>query len=346
MGITREGIRHNQRSRMSTRNWIRPLSIAVAILAGIQLPAFAQWVWTPQTGRFINIKRLPKETPELQVEHARSLMLQGDYKKALRETEKFVDFYGDSEAGDENQFLRGEIRLAQGKYQDAANEFQQVIANYPGSELYGQVTAKQYEIGDRYYEQGVKRLAKRWRPFRKGPFKHASDIYTMVIPNQRFSDAAAEAQYKIGLCHFTRKEYVEAAFEYRRVIEDYVTSEWVDEASYGLAMCHYNSAPPPAYDQATSQLAIDAIDEFKVRFRNDARVAELEEKRHEMRERIARQRLKTAVFYENRRQFNAARTYYRVVADGYADTEAAEAAHAWLRENPAPVSRANTVDGI
>jgi hypothetical protein len=51
--------------------------------------SYGQWTWTPQTGRFINVKRMPKETAELQIEYARSLYMQGELKKALKETEKF-----------------------------------------------------------------------------------------------------------------------------------------------------------------------------------------------------------------------------------------------------------------
>lgn len=308
------------------------------VLAGAGLAtamvAEAQWIWTPQTGRFVNLKRLPKETAELQVEYVRSLLIEEQYSKAWREAEKFDKFYLDSEYADDVQFLRGEIRLAQGKLMDAAREFQQVISGHPGSDLYDEVIAKQYAIGDQYYERGIARQDKKWRLFKGRPFQRAIDVYSMVIENEPFTDAAAEAQYKIGLCHFAREEFVEAAFEYRRVIEDYSASDWVDEAAYGLALCHYNASLRPEYDQTPSQLAIDAVDDFRERFPLDDRGEELSVKRAEMRERIARQRLQTAQFYAQRRQFHAAHVCYRVVVEDYPDTEAAAAARAWLDENP------------
>jgi len=316
------------------RCWTLKVAAVMAVLLGIASTAEAQWTWTPQTGRWINIKRLPKETAELQIEHARSLMIQGEFGEAIDETEKFSKYYGDSELADENQYLRGEIRLAQGKLVDASREFQLVVSNYSDSALYDSVIEKQYEIGDRLYQQGEERLTKKWRFGRKRPFKRAIDVYSMVINNQPFTDAAAEAQYKVGLCHHTRKEYVEAAHEYRRVIEDYSTSEWVDEACMSLADCYYDASRPPEYDQEPSQLAIDAIDEFKHRYPSDERVAGLDEKRAEMRENIAGQRLSTAQFYEKRRNFNAARVYYEMLAGEFPDTTSGESAKAWLADNP------------
>ena len=291
------------------------------------------WVWNPATGRWINEKNLPQPTAELQVEAARSLMEQGEYKRAMRETNKFDKYYLDSEWADDNQFLRGEINLRRGDYTEAANEFQQVITNYPGTDLYDTVIAKQYEIGDRFYALGEKRLNKRWTLFRGRPLKKAIDVYSMVIDNQPFQEAAAEAQYKVGLCHFTRDEYVEAAYEYQRVLEDYSGSEWVDDASHGLAMCYYEASLPPDYDQTRSKLAIDAIDEFKARFPEDERGAGLDAKRGEMREKIARQRLDTARFYEKRRRFTAARMYYEVVVEQFPDTAAATDAKLWLEQS-------------
>ena len=314
--------------------------VLVTLLLGIQMGASAQWTWTPQTGRWVNIKRMPKETAELQIEYARSLMMQGHNDRALKETEKFQNFYGKSELADQNQFLRGEIKLAQGENSEAAKEFQKVVTSYPASPLYEKVIAKQYEIGDKLYEQGNKRMAKRWAFARKRPFKRAIEVYTMVINNQPFTEAAAEAQYKVGLCHHTRKEYVQAAFEYKRVIEDYSASDWVDDACFGLAKCYYDSARPADYDQAPSQLAIDAIDDFTHRFPEDARVKDLGDKRTKMRETIALQRLQTAQYYEKRRDYKGARVYYQLVVDSFSDTPSAEMARKWLSDNPVKEVRA------
>lgn len=314
------------------RNGLRVL--IVALVAVWALPVHAQWTWTPQTGRWVNLKRLPKETAELQIEHARALMLDGDYRKAMKETEKFTQFYANDPLADENQYLRGEILMAQGKWMDAAKEFQKLLASHPETKRYGEALAKQYEIGDKYYDKGLERIQKRFVFFnKKRPLKRAAEVYGMVVENQPFTAEAAQAQYKIGLCHFTRKEYTEAAYEYRRVVEDYASSDYVDEASYGLAECYYKASLSPAYDQAPSQLAIEAVDEFKARYPEDERNAGLAEWRGEMRESIARQRLQTAQFYEKRREFASARLYYEQVAGEFGETGAAETAKSWLAEN-------------
>lgn len=312
-------------------------------------PAMAQWTWTPETGRFVNMGNLPKETPELQVEYTRTLVVGGQYNKAMDETSKFTKFYSNTEYADDNQFLRGEIKLEQKNYMDAADEFQQVISKYPDSPLYDGVIAKQYTIGDSLFEKGSGRSRQdftwykpwtalnslnKYNPFRHRPLKKAIDVYTMVIDNQPFTNEAAEAQYKIGLCHFTRDEYLEASFEFRRVVEDYADSEWVRDSSFQLTRSYEESAFDPDYDQAPSRLTIDSIDRFVRRYSDDDRVAERQQVSEEMRENIAEQRYRTARFYSKRRRMASARIYFEIVAGEFPGTRAAEKAAQWLAENP------------
>jgi TolA-binding protein len=231
---------------------------AFAVLLGWAVSAQAQWTWTPQTGRFVNTKRMPRETAELQIEYTRGLLVEGNYRKALRETDKFTEFFGKDTMADENQYLRAEILFAQGKLMDAAKAYQHLLAGYPSTKRYPEAIKRQYEIGDQYYEKGLKKIESHWALFKKRPLKHAAEVYAMVVENQPFTAQAAEAQYKIGLSHYARKEYTEAAFEYRRVVEDYSGSDWVDDACYGLAMCYYNGSLKPSYDQTPSQMALPA----------------------------------------------------------------------------------------
>lgn len=328
-----------------TNRRIASIGVALCFLSGA-IQVSAQWTWTPETGRFVNMDSLPKETPELQVEYTRSLVLGGQLSKAMNETEKFTKFYPDTEYADDNQFLRGEIKLAQEDYVQAAEEFQQVISVYPESPLYDDVIANQYKIGDTLFEIGRKRTERTskgfrpWRPltkfnpFRHRPLKKAIDVYTIVIDNQPFTAAAAEAQYKIGLCYFTREQYLEAGFEFRRVIEDYSGSKWVREAAYHLTRSYEEAALGSDYDQGPSKLTRSSIGDFARRYSTDPRVAERERISEEMREIIAEQRYRTARFYEKRRRLDAARIYYEIVAGEFDGTHAAEKAEKWLTENP------------
>lgn len=325
------------RSRMS-----RLLCVGLLMVTS---SATAEWTWTPETGRFVNLSHMPKETPELQVEYARGLMVGKEYSKAFEETEKFIKFYPESDWSDDNQKLRGDIRLADGEYLRAADEYQLVITGYPNSALYDDVIQQQYAVGDSLFEKGQKKAerveqASDWNIYRKWsftkyrPLKRAIDVYTMVIDNQPFTDTAAEAQYKVGLCHYTRGEYSESAFEYRRVLEDYNHSEWVQEALYGLTLSYEKVSRPPEYDQEPSQLTIDTIAQFKRQYPNDPRGESMDEVSEELMARIAEQHFQTAHHYEKRGKKLAARMSYKRVVREYSQTPSAEKARTWLEIHP------------
>jgi outer membrane assembly lipoprotein YfiO len=321
------------------------LVVTAFLVLAPALAVHAQWTYTPEIGRFINLKNMPRETPELQIEYARSLMLDGDYSAALNETDKFDEFYSDSDLVDQNQFLKGEIRLGRKQYKKAAQEFQLVITDHPSSPLYDDVTKKQYEIGDALYEKGVKRYAERddsyWNRIiffldftASRPFKQAVDVYEMVTDNQPFTPEAAEAQFKIGKCYEARGLYAEAADEYQRVLEDYPDSPWVREAAYGLTQSYKETVHDPEYDQGPSLSAIRSVREFAARFPEDERNDELREMESQMWERVAEQRYQTAQFYQRRREMVAARAYYVIVATEHPDTKAGQKAGEWLSKNP------------
>lgn len=303
------------------------------VLVFLALPAMAQWTWTPQTGRWVNLKRMPKESAELQLEYARSLKISGDYRRALKETDKFRQFYANDPLSDENEFLRGEIQLALGRRMDAAKTFQNLLNAHPDTKRFDEAVKYLYQIGDQYYDQGMKRMEKRFALFKKRPLKRAAEVYGMVVENQPFTASAAEAQYKIGLTHQARKEYIEAAYEFRRVVEEYSGSDWVDDASFSLAECYVKGSLKPEYDQSPSELAVEAIDDFIARYPDDPRKEALNTDRARMRERIAQQKLNVARYHERRREFAAAKLYYELIADSFSDTPQAETAKAWLEQN-------------
>lgn len=316
----------------------RITGLTVLFLFAGALCAQAQWTYTPQIGRLININRLPRETPELQIEYARYLMVEGKYSAALSETDKFSQFYGDTDAADENQFVRGEIRFAQEEYVHSAQEFQQVLVNYPDTELHDRAIDRQYDAGDTLFAKGESKMEKKrvisLSLFRKRSFKRAIEVYTMVIDNQPFTAEAAQAQYKLGLCYFTLGDFELAASEYRTVIEEYSDSEWVPDATYGMAKCYSEAALDSEYDQTYGRLAMDTAGEFKVLYPEDSRVEELDEISESMHKRIAEQHLQNGRFYERRQQMYSARIYYETVTTRFAGMEAAQEAQKWLDEHP------------
>lgn len=297
--------------------------------------ANAVWVWTPETGKWINPKNQPKETAQAQLEYASQLRLAGDYEEALAEYEKLFRFYPDSELCPEAQFQIGELYEARGDYERASKEYQKVISNWSASDLFDRVTDKQYEIADRFYQEELRRKG-RFTLFRGRRLRKAMQIYEQVIKNAPFGRAAARAQYRIADCYYALGRYLEATYEYQKVLDEYPSSDWAGQAMYGLAMCYYEQALPAAYDQTIARKAIEQFELFMEMYPDDPKGKEARAKIAELREEMANQQLAIAGFYDREERPVSARVYYQSIVAKYPGTRAATQAKEKLEESNIP----------
>ena len=312
----------------SSREW-KLVCFMVLIFGTYAGVAHAVWVWSPETGRWINPKDQPRETPEAQLEYASQLRLAGDYEEARTEYEKLFRFYPDSDLCPEAQFQVGQLYEAMGDYERASKEYQKVIANWRASNLFDKVIAKQYEIADRFYQQELARLG-RFRLLRGRYLRKAIHIYEQVIEDAPFGPAAAQAQYRIAECYFALGQYLEATYEYQKVLDEYPSSEWAGQAMYGLGMCYCKQALPAEYDQTLAHKAIEQFELFGEMYPDDPKTDEAGARIAELREEIARQQLVIARFYEKVEKPDSAQIYYRIVVAKYPNTDAAAEARAKL----------------
>ena len=309
--------------------------VVTVVLLAYAGAANAVWAWTPETGRWINPRYQPKETPEAQLEYASQLRLAGDYEDALSEYEKLFKFYPDSDLCPEAQFQIGELYEARGDYERASKEYQKVVSNWHSAELFDRVVEKQYGIADRFYREEIARR-RRFRLFRGRYLRKAIKIYEQVIENAPFGPAAAQAQYRIAECYFASRRYLEATYEYQKVLDEYPSSEWAGQAMYGLAMCYYEQALPAEYDQTIARKAVEQFQIFMGLYPDDPKTEDAIQRIAELREEMARQQLVIAAFYEKIEKPASARVYYRTVVAKYPGTQAADEAKTKLETAAGP----------
>ena len=72
---------------------------------------YSFWIWTPKSGKFINPKTLPKDSPKAQYDYALSFYGEKRYDDALREFKKLIKNYPKSFEASESQFRSEERRV-------------------------------------------------------------------------------------------------------------------------------------------------------------------------------------------------------------------------------------------
>lgn len=278
--------------------------------------AEAYWIWTSESGKWVNPKYAVKETPDAQFDWAMSFYEAEDYDRATKEFEKLVKYYPLSRLAAEAQFFIGDILEKQSQYYKAFKAYQKVVDRYPYSDRIGEVIEREYRIGNLFYT-GQKR--KLFGIEILPSMDSAIEVFEKVVDNAPFGEYAPLAQYKMGLCYKQREEFDLAKRAFEKVVEEYPTSEIADDAKYQVALCTMKGSLGVAYDQEKTDEALKEFTSVLEMRPGEDVVDETKKAIEELKEKKARQAYDTAQFYEKQKQYKAALIYYQEVVDDYPD---------------------------
>lgn len=293
--------------------------------------AFAFWIWTPETNKWVNPKYDVKETPEAQLAYAKGIHEAKDDKKAITELEKLIKSYPKAREAAEARFLIGSYLEEQGRLNEAFKAYQKVVEKYPFSERFAEVIEKEYHIGEKLLEGETKDRNKFIAAMVGGEY-NVIDVFRAVIKNAPYGKFAAPSQYKIGLYLSEKGLHQESRDEFEKVINDYPDSEWVKAAKYQIALVDAKRSTAPQYDQKVTKAAVEEFKEFTKTYPD----AELSQKAHtqisQLREKEAENNFLIAHFYEKQKKYPAAKIYYESIVQDYQGSPWAQKAADKLKE--------------
>lgn len=142
-------------------------------------------------------------------------------------------------------------------------------------------------------------------------------------PSNAISD---DAQYYLGMTYFQRSEYILAAYEFSKLIQDLPASPFVKDSQFMLAESYYKLSPPPALDQRYSKKAVEEFQAFIDFFPTDPKVEQAETKIKEINDKVALKEFNSAVIYEKMQYYLAAIKAYDYVVRVHHDSQYAKEA--------------------
>ena len=160
--------------------------------------------------------------------------------------------------------------------------------------------------------------------FEDEDYFEASNEFTVVVLRYPGSSVADSAQFYLAESHFYMDEFLIAAVEYEKLINNMNRSPLVPKAQYKLAESYYNMSPRPSLDQGYTHKAIREYQYFVEEYPTDPLKEEAEKKINLLRSRLAEKELQSAEIYRKMREFTAAIIYYDLVLSKYYDTEWAD----------------------
>ena len=278
----------------------------------------AYWIWTPETGKFINPKHAAKETPQEQFDWAMSFFESEDYKKAIAEFEKLIKHYPLSKLASEAQFYLALSYENTGEYYRAFENYQLVIDKYPYTERVDEIIEREYSIANLFFTgQKAKMLGMAILSAKP----KAIEIFTKVVENAPYGKYADIAQYKLGQCHMEMKDYINAALAFKEIIENYPKSPLTDDAKYQIAICAADSATGPEYNEEDTDKAIKEFKDFVKRYPDSNMEKEARNFINNLENQKAQNNFSIALFYEKQHNLTSAVIYYKEILDQYPETE-------------------------
>jgi len=297
---------------------IKRLFLTGMISALLTTQAFAFWIWTPETNRWINPKYAVKDTPKLQLEYSLEFYEQKDFKKAMAELQKLIAHYPKAREAAEAQYYIGLCREGLGEPYKAVKDYQVVIEKYPFSERAPEIVKRQYELGESLMEGAAEK--KGFVATIIGGDYDVIDVFRTVIRNAPYGPYAAPAQYKIGLYLQEKQLYQEARDEFEKTINDYPESEWASAAKYQIALSDAKRSADAQYSQKVTKAAVEEFKHF-VKENPDAELSQkAKDHINSLREKEAENSFIIAEYYEKRKQYESAKIYYSSIISDYDNT--------------------------
>jgi outer membrane protein assembly factor BamD len=295
------------------------LLVIVMMCSCLASPAYAFWMWTPETGKWENPKFAVKETPSEQLKYALTFYKVHKYKEATREFKKLIDHYPRAKEAPDAQFYIGLSLEEQDKFFDAYKAYQVVVEKYPFSERSAEIVKKQYKIGEKLLE-GEKDKSDFMEAL-TGTNYNVIEVFRTVIKNAPYGPLAPQAQYKIGLYLLEKGLYQEARDEFEKVMNDYPESEWAKPAQYQSALADSKRSTGVQYDQKITQSAVSEFKDFVTKNPEAELSGHAKKQITSLTEKEAENAFIVGQFYEKQKNFKAAKIYYEDIVNGYKDTK-------------------------
>lgn len=303
---------------------------AIFILLFFSSPSLAFWIWTPESGKWVNPKYAVKETPQDQLAYARSFLEAKDYKKARDEFQKLLKHYPRAREAAEAQYYIGLSQENEGQSAQAFKSYQVVIQKYPFSERSGEIIKRQYEIGNQLMEG--KDSKNKFVKTVVGGDHDVIEVFRAVIKNAPYGEYAAPAQYKIGLYLLGKEMHQEARDEFEKTINDYPSGEWAKAAKYQIALADAMRSSKPQYDQKITASAVNEFKDFLKEYPDAELSQQAQGQIDHLREKEAENYFVIAGFYEKQKQPESAKIYYTTIVEDYKNTSWAPKALTKIRQ--------------
>lgn len=285
--------------------------------------ARAAWLWSPDAGKWSNVKDLPRDTPEEQFEAGKIQYEQDNFDGALGEFEKVTKHFTHTRWAAEAQFYKGLCFEKKKDIGKAAEAFKTLVDRYPYSERLNDAIEHEYELAEAMLDgKKTKFLGMAIMPAQD----IAVDLYRHIVRNAPFGPFGAVSQFRLGDAEMAVGNAEEAERAYQAVIDDYPSSEYAAKAKYKIAQVSFESAVEQEHHDIKTDEAINRLEGFKTAYPSSELQSQADQAIRVLRGKKAADLYTVASFYEARGRHRGAKMYYEDIVRVFPETEHAQLA--------------------
>ena len=298
------------------------------------LQSYAYWVWSPESGKFVNPEKAVQDTADEQYDYAMKFYKEKDLGEAAKQLEQLLKKYPGSRIAPEAQYRLGAVYEEQGDYMKAFKAYKILVESYPQSERLGEVTEREFRIGNLFLSgKKAKLMGLEILP----SLPRAVEIFEHIVKQAPFSEFGDKAQFHLGLAYKKWAHYEEAVEAFQAVIDRYPKSELLPQARFQLAETSFLRSSAEFRDQRSLDEASREVDRFLSRHPDTSASEKANKLRQQIDEKNAEKNYRIGLYYEKDNYVSSALIYYADVAARYPHTKWGQKAQEKLKslERPA-----------
>lgn len=280
-------------------------------------PVQAYWVWSPESGKFVQPEGAVEDTADQQYDYALGFYEAQNYGKAVEELKNLLKKYPASKVAPEAQFRLGSIYEEQNEFYKAFQAYQRIADNYPNSARMNEVIERQFRIGNVF-------LSGKKPKFMGVPVlpavPRAIEVFEQVVKNAPFGAYGDKALFQLAVAYRRSGTLQKAVETFQNLVDNYPDSALVPDAKYQLGEVSYEMTKNMTRSQEGLESAEDYFDSFLAEYPStNVREKALQLKKA-IDEKNAEKNYKVGEYYEKENYLDSAIIYYEDIVRAYPDT--------------------------
>ena len=196
------------------------------------------------------------------------------------------------------------------QYIRAANTYRTLVERYPNSPHFDEAIEAQFRIGEMYLSG--KKIKLLGIPLVTS-MDRAVEIFAAIVRTAPFGRYTARAQFDIGLARQKQHANDAAIQAYQAVIDKFPSDAIAADAQYQIGYIWYEAARLGTNDQAATEKARNAFEDFLFRYPKSEKTAQAREDLEHLQQKSTGDAMKVAKFYDKKKAYRAAVIYYNEV---------------------------------